>query len=313
MPDVTCIGLLVADIVGKPVDEFPERGKLALLDRIELHTGGCAANVGVALAKLGVDTAIIGNVGNDGFGDFLVNRFEAHGMDAGGVARDSEAATSATIVLSHGDGERSFLHYMGANGTFRLEDIDFERVRNSKIVHIAGSFVMPAFDGLPTAELLKRAKEAGVTTAFDSVWDPSGRWMEIMEPGMPYTDYLLPSYEEATMMAGGRTDPTDIAKYLQDKGAKVVGIKMGEQGSYLRAEDGTEIRVPSLPVPAIDSLGAGDSWVAGFLAGLSRGWNLEQCVRFGNATGACCVTALGATTGIRSFAETEAFLASFGP
>ncbi len=313
MPEVTCVGILVADVVGKPIEALPGRGKLALVDRMELHSGGCAANTGIGLAKLGVETAIIGKVGNDGFGDFLVRRFETFGIEVGGVSRDPAEATSATMVLVHADGERSFLHYLGANATLGLADVDFERVRHSKVLHIAGALVMPALDGAPTAELLRRAQAAGVITAFDTVWDARGRWMEVVAPCLPYVDYLLPSFEEARMLAGGREDPRDVAQFLLDAGAKVVGLKLGERGSYIRAQDGTTLTIPALPVQAIDALGAGDAYVAGFLAGVVRGWDLERCAHFANAVGACCVTALGATTGIRSFEETVAFLESFAP
>jgi sugar/nucleoside kinase (ribokinase family) len=308
VPEVTCVGILVADVVGKPIEQLPGRGKLALVDRMELHSGGCAANTGISLAKLGVETAILGKVGDDGFGDFLIRRFENFGIDAGGVARDAATATSATMVLVHGDGERSFLHYLGANATFRLEDVDMERVYRSRVVHIAGALVMPALDGEPTAQLLRQAKEAGIITAFDTVWDARGLWMQKVGPCLPYVDYFLPSLEEAKMLAGGREDPAEIARFLLDAGAKVVGLKMGERGAYIRAADGTAFHVPILPVQAIDALGAGDAFVAGFLAGVVRGWDLERCARFATAVGACCVTALGATTGVRSFDETLAFM-----
>lgn len=312
MPDVTCVGILTADVVGKPIDALPGHGKLALVERMELHTGGCAANTGIGLAKLGVETAIIGKVGRDGFGDFVVNRFAQYGIEVGGVARDEETATSATMVLVHSDGERSFLHYLGANATFRVEDVDFECVKRSKVLHIAGAQVLPAFDGAPMAGLLKRAQAAGVTTALDTVWDATGRWMELTGPSLPYTDYFLPSYEEARMLAGGLDTPKEVAQFLLDAGAKVVALKLGHQGCYVRAANGEEVRLPALPVNAIDALGAGDAFVAGFLAGVVRGWNLEQCARFATAVGASCVTALGATTGIRSFEETLAFLRGFG-
>ncbi|HLV80349.1 MAG TPA: PfkB family carbohydrate kinase, partial [Chthonomonadaceae bacterium] len=90
-------------------------------------------------------------------------------------------------------------------------------------------------------------------------------------------------------------------------------LKLGERGCYIRAAEGTEITLPALPVQAVDALGAGDAFVAGFLAGVARGWDLERCARFANAVGACCVTALGATTGIKSFAETLAFLERLSP
>jgi sugar/nucleoside kinase (ribokinase family) len=311
MPEVTCVGIVVADVVGKPIDALPPRGRLALVERMELHSGGCAANTGIGLAKLGIDTALIGKVGEDGFGDFLVNRFEKFGIDAGGVARDPENATAATMVLVHGDGERSFLHYLGANATFSLEDVDWPRINSSKIVHIAGALVMPKMDGMPTAELLRKAREAGAQTAFDTVWDATGAWMQKVAPCLPYVDYLLPSFEEARMLAGGRDDPADVAKFLLDAGAQVIGLKLGEGGCYVHAADGTKFTLPIFPVQAVDALGAGDAFVAGFLAGIVRGWDLERSARFANAVGASCVTALGATTGVKSFDETLEFMEQF--
>ena len=312
MPDVTCVGIVVADVVGKPIDRLPERGRLMLVDRIELHSGGNAANTGIALAKLGVHTAIVSKVGNDGFGDFLMQRFAQNGIDTGGLARDPVEATSCTMVMVQEDGERSFIHYFGANATLALADVDFERVRNSKILHIAGALVMPALDGEPTAELLRRAKAAGVTTAYDTVWDAKGLWMQKAAPALPYVDYMLPSFEEARMLAGGLDTPEEVAQFLLDAGVKVVGLKLGEGGCYFRTADGTEFRIPAYPVEAVDALGAGDSFVAGFLTGLVQGWDVERCARFATAVGACCVTALGATTGIRSFEETLAFMESQG-
>lgn len=312
MFDVTCLGILVADVVGKPIDTLPQRGKLALVDRMELHSGGCAANTGIGLAMLGLNTAIVGKVGADGFGDFLLSRFESHGIDTSGVARDSVAATSATMVLVHGDGERSFMHYLGANATLTYGDLDIDHVANTRILHIAGALVMPGIDGEPTARLLKEVKLRGVTTALDTVWDATGAWMEKIRPALPYVDYLLPSYEEARMLAGGIEDPEDIARYLVDAGASTVGIKLGEAGCLFRTRAGDVVRLPILPVDAVDALGAGDAFVAGFLAGTVKGWDIEQSARFATAVGASCVTALGATTGVKSFDETMLFLNSFG-
>ncbi len=311
MFEVTCLGILVADVVGKPIDSLPPHGKLSLVERMELHSGGCAANTGIGLAKLGVKTAIVGKVGDDGFGLFLRNRFLSYGIDIEGVVADEVAATSSTMVLVHTDGERSFLHYLGANATMKLEDLDVDRITESRILHIAGALVMPAIDGEPTAKLLRKAQERGVITALDTVWDATGAWMTRLAPCLPYIDYLLPSYEEAKMLTGGLTEPADISQFLLDAGAKNVGLKLGEHGCHFRTSDGSIVDLPILRVNAIDALGAGDAWVAGFLAGLTRNWDVEQCARFATAVGASCVTALGATTGVRSFEETMAFLASF--
>jgi sugar/nucleoside kinase (ribokinase family) len=213
------------------------------------------------------------------------------------------------MVMVHADGERSFVHYVGANAALRLEDIDMERVRASRVLHIAGALLLPSFDGEPAAQLLRQAQEAGVITSFDTVWDPRGHWLEKVGPCLPYVDYLLPSFEEARMLASGRESPADVAQFLIDQGARVVGLKLGERGSYVRSAEGQEVYAPPLPVTAVDALGAGDAYVAGFLAGVVRGWDLERCARFANAVGACCVMQLGATTGVRGFDETLAFLA----
>lgn len=311
MFDVTCLGILVADVVGKPIDLMPERGRLALVDRMELHAGGCAANTGIGLAKLGINTAIAGKVGADGFGDFLVNRFSAYGINTDGVVRDSLAATSATMVLVHGDGERSFLHYLGANAALKYEDINRDRMVDTKILHVAGALVMPGIDGEPMSRLLRQAKDAGVITALDTVWDATGAWMSRVAPSLPFVDYLLPSYEEARMLSGGLEKPDEIASFLIDAGASTVGLKLGERGCYFRTRNGISFHLPILPVPAVDALGAGDAFVAGFLAGVVRGWDAEQSARFATAVGACCVTALGATTGVKDFDGTLEFLEAF--
>src|SRR5690349_11103247 len=111
MAEVVCLGLLVADVVAKPVAEYPARGRLVQVDQMELHSGGCAANTAIALARLGVATAVIGKVGQDGFGDFLAGELARHGLDTSAVMRDDRAHTAATMVMVHPDAERSFIHY----------------------------------------------------------------------------------------------------------------------------------------------------------------------------------------------------------
>lgn len=306
MADVVCVGILVADAVARPVDILPERGKLTLVDSIELHSGGCATNTGNALGKLGVDTAIIGKVGADGFGDFLVNTIEQFGVDTRGIVRDGNTSTSATLVMVSSDGERSFVHCLGANAQFCEDDIDFSIIEGTKIMHVAGAFLMPKFDGQPTANVLKKAKEMGITTSLDTAWDATGKWMETLEPALQYVDVFLPSYDEARELAKA-DDPEVIAKTFLDYGIKIVGLKMGSEGCYIRTAD-EEYRVPVYDVEAVDATGAGDSFVAGFLAGLIKGWPLEDVGRLANAVGALCVTKMGASTGILSWDETMEFM-----
>ncbi len=306
MADVVCLGILVADCVGKPIESMPERGKLALVDNMELHTGGCASNTGTALAKIGVDAAIIGKVGSDGFGDFMVNELSKHGADCSGIVRDGETHTSATMVMISRDGERTFIHYIGANATLTEKDVDWSVVKRGKILHVAGTFLMPGFDGQPTANVLKKAKDMGVTTSLDTAWDSRGNWMELLEPCLPYVDYAVPSIEEARMCTG-KQEPSDVADVFMSKGVKTVALKMGDQGCYIKNKD-IELRIPIYKVDAVDAVGAGDAFAAGFLTGVVNGWDLLRTGKFANAVGAFCVTALGATTGIRDRKTIEAFI-----
>ncbi|CEK17944.1 carbohydrate kinase family protein [Chthonomonas calidirosea] len=312
MVDVTCVGVLVADVVGKPIDRFPDRGKLALVERIELHAGGGVSNTGTALARLGISTAAVGKVGKDGFGDFLTHHLAAQGLDVSGIARDAQEATSSTMVLVHSDGERSFLHYLGANAALTLEDIDFQKIQQSRILHIAYAFLLPGLDGHPMVDLLKRSREAGVRTSLDTAWDAKNRWFSLIQSYLPYVDYFVPSWEEARKMAGDRDDPRDVAKFFLDHGVRIVGLKLGERGCYIRSAEGEEVQLPAFKVPAVDALGAGDAWVAGFLAGMVKQLDLERCAWLGNAVGASCVMSLGATSGVRGWEETLELIRQHG-
>ena len=296
----------MADVVGRPVDGLPARGKLQLADQMQLHMGGCAASTGVGLARLGVSVGIIGKVGADGFGDFILSSLRTAGIDTSAIVRSMFTSTSATMVMVHSDGERSFIHYLGANAELSLADIDFDHVLSARIVHVGGSNLMPAFDGVPTAELLRRAREAGVLTSLDTAWDSQGRWLSLLSPCLQHLDYFVPSIEEARMITGQK-EPQDVAAFLLDRGVGTVALKMGGDGCYVRGPQG-ELRIPAYEVPVVDALGAGDAFAAGFLAGLANGWDLEKTSLLASAVGACAVTALGATTGIRSMDETLAFM-----
>ena len=308
MPKIACLGILVADVVGKTIDALPARGTLAPVEQMELHVGGCAANTGVGLARLGVPVSVLGKVGTDGFGAFLTGALTVAGVDVRGLAQDAAASTSATMVAVHGDGERTFLHFAGANAQFTAGDVCWPVLEEAGILHVAGPFLMPQFIGQPCADVLKRAKAMGKTTTLDTVWDASGQWMETLAPSLPFVDYILPSLEEAIRITG-RTEPADIAAVFLDAGVRTVGLKMGAVGCYVRTADGA-FTVPSFPVPAVDALGAGDAWAAGFLCGLAQGWDLERTARLANAVGACAVQKLGATTGVRSLGDTLAFMES---
>ena len=306
--DVLCLGILVADVVAKPIEEMPGKGKLELVDAMELHTGGCDSNTGYALNKLGISTGLMGKVGTDGFGDFVIDYIKGSGLDTRGIKRTSSVNTSATMVMVSADGERTFFHYLGANAELCYDDVDFDIVREAKILHIAGAFLMPKFDGKATAMVLKQAREWGIITSLDTAWDSKGNWMNVLEPCLSHLDIFMPSIEEARMITGKET-PSEIAEFLLSYGIGTVALKMGERGSYIRTQD-WEMSVPIYKIDSVDATGAGDAFAAGFLAGVSKNWDPREAVKLANAVGACCVTAMGATAGMKNMQETMAFMNS---
>lgn len=306
MTEITCLGILVADLLGRPIDALPPRGRLGLVDEMTLHIGGCASNTGIDLARLGVATAVLGKVGADGLGDFIVRTLEQNQVDTQGVKRDPGTTTSATMVLVSSDGERTFLHHLGGNAHFTEDDVDWKVVRSSRILHVAGALVMPALDGQPMARVLQRAKSLGLMTSLDTVWDATGKWMQTLRPCLPHADFFMPSLSEAIELTGLQ-DPRDVARALRDEGVGTVCLKLGEEGCYIQTRD-AEVRMPVFRVKPVDGTGTGDAWDAGFLMGVLRRWDIESSARFANAVGALCVTAIGATAGIRTMEETLHFM-----
>jgi len=304
--EVVCVGIVVVDALGKPVKEFPEKGKLVVVDTLTLATGGCAVNTGIALSRMGTSVSVIGKIGDDAFGKFLIDQMQKSGVDASGVKVDKNVSTSFTYVAVFEDGERAFFHTLGGSAALHIDDIDMSIVKKAKIVHVAGSYVMSTFDGEQTTQFLTWAKREGLITSLDTVYnDKIEDWLAVIEPSLPHIDYFLPSIIEASKISG-RRNPEDIASFLIDKGVGVVALKMGLEGVYVMSKE-EAFHVPIYKVDTVDATGAGDAFVAGFLRGVLEGWNMEECAKLGNATAAFCVQAIGCTTGVRSLDEIMEF------
>lgn len=300
--DVLSLGIYVVDVLGRPIDQFPEKGKLALFDELEIHTGGCANNTALALARLGISVGAMGKVGTDTFGDLVLQTLSDNSVDVAGMRQDTDVSTSFTFVAVASDGERTFYHYIGANGELCEGDLDWELIKTAKILHIAGALVMPSFDGNPMANVLREAKAQGITISLDTAYDATGKWMETLEPCLQHVDIFMPSIVEAQQLTG-LSECREIVQFLRHNyDIDTIAIKMGENGSYVSTRE-TEFSVPAYPVNVVDGTGAGDAYVAGFLAGTIMGWDLKATAELASATGAACVTAMGTSAGIQNLEE----------
>jgi len=313
MNDILVIGIATVDALGRPIDDFPGPGGLRFFDQLTLSTGGCAINCSTALAKLGVPCDTIARVGADMLGEFVVAELARHGVNTAGIVRDVETSTAFTFVCVSSTGERCFFHTMGADAHLCCADVPRASLQGRKFVFVAGTMVMDALDGEPTAALLAEARAQGATTLLDTVYVETAsraEWQRRVLPALPHVDYFIPSHAEARAISG-LEDPPSIAGYLQAHSARHVVIKLGAAGAYCRDAGGHEQDVPAVRVPqVVDTTGAGDCWSAGFLAGLREGRPIGQAARLGNAVAAQGIQAAGATTGVPSLASVRQRLES---
>jgi sugar/nucleoside kinase (ribokinase family) len=290
---VVCAGIVVADIVVCPFTGLPDLGTLKLVERTELHVGGCAANTAITLAQLGVETEIVACVGEDEFGYFLSSTLARQGVNISGLVRSPKLATSTTVVLVAANGERSFLHAIGANAGLGPEHFPARLLQRCGILHLGGALLLPRLDSYPMAALLSAARAAGTVTSLDTVWDHSGGWYETLAPCLSQLDILMANESEAAALANS-ADPDAAADFFLGCGVRWVAIKLGERGCLL-ASSSERHRLPAFDVPVVDTTGAGDAFAAGFLAGRAAGCDLRTCGLLGCRAGARCVSHVGAS------------------
>jgi len=293
---VLCVGIAVADVMAKPIDDIPDWDRLATFDHVEHHIGGCAVNTGVDLVRLGVPVAVSACLGRDGTGAFVRQALGEAGVDTAGLVETNEAATSYTFVMIGSDGRRRYLHHIGANAHFTDAHVPADLIRRARVLHIGGTFVMPAMDGEPTARLLERARTLGVTTCMDTAYNPNVDGRVLIEPCLLHLDILIPSIEEAGAITG-ESEPDAILDWFDGYDIPVLGIKLGEDGCVIRAEGETR-RYAAFDVEVVDGSGAGDAFMAGFLYGTLHGWDIDRTACFANATAAHCIQAIGCSTGV---------------
>ncbi len=300
------VGILVADHLCDPIDRVPGPGELALCPRLPLAIGGCASNVATDLARLGVRVGVIGCVGRDAFGRFIIDTLAASRVDVTGIRQLPDAETSGTLIINVRGEDRRFIHAVGANARLQVADIPIERVREAKVLYVGGYLLMPALEGEPLAELFRQARAVGVTTVLDIVLPgPGDHWPKLASV-LAETDAFLPNRDEAAVLTG-LDDPVEQAEHFATAGARAVVITCGGEGSVIVA-GGKRLRAAAHAVEYLGGTGAGDAFDAGFIAGLLAGADLADCVRWGSAIGASCVRSISATEGVFTRAEAEDFL-----
>ncbi len=307
--DIVCVGILVADVLSSPIESVPAAGELRLTERIFMNIGGCAANTAVDLQRLGRSVTVVGKVGKDLFGDFVVQELRRHGIDVSAVKKSETHSTSATQIVNVRGQDRRFIHTFGANADFSLADIDLSVLDGARLLYFGGYLLMPQFGAADLTQLFREAKGRGLITVLDVAvpGDKKVSMEEALGSALPYTDAFLPNDDEARALTGKETpgEQADAFARLNPNCAFV--ITQGRAGALAKRGDQV-IQAGIYRMESIDGTGAGDAFDAGFFVGLLDGWSLEDTLRFASAVGASCTRALGTTAGVFSFNEALTFI-----
>ena len=300
--DILVAGEINPDLIltGDVIPAFDQTEKL--VDSATLTIGSSSAIFACGAARLGLSVAFIGVCGDDIFGRFMLAEMQKRGVDVSHVIVHPDGQTGLSVILNQ-DADRAILTHPGLIAALQASDISDTLLQKARHLHIASYFLQanlrPELPGL-----FGRARAFGLTTSLDPNYDPSEMWTGFEEL-LPLTDILLPNEKEVLSLSGESN--VNLAADRLGSRAETLAIKLGAQGA-LGVRNGDKVRVASIPVNVIDTIGAGDTFDGGFLYGYLNGWSLEQSLRMGCVCGALSTRSAGGTAGQPTLDEALAFL-----
>ena len=293
-PKAAVFGNVTLDIICQTVNDVPRHEPISFA-RAQISPGGCASNVALGLAHLGVDVSLIVRLG-DGDAAALVREYwRKAGIDLSYLKVVENVSTGVSVGLVDKDLQPRFVHTTGANAHLDAATLPGEGLvkRGCRFLHVAGYFVLPGLLTPRFADALAQAHSAGMATSLDVVTSPTMDAPAPLWPCLPFIDYFLCNRHEAHRLTG-EDDPHQAAQALLRKGANTVIVKLGAEGCWVENASHAE-RIPAPKVEnVVDTTGAGDAFAAGLIAALLHGEDLPSACRAGNRTGAKVVQCLGA-------------------
>jgi sugar/nucleoside kinase (ribokinase family) len=298
--DVIVTGELNIDIILNGVHSFPEMGKDIQADQLDLVMGSSSAIFACNIASLGAKVAFCGLIGNDYFGDFILQKLHERNIDTSMVFRTDRCHTGITFVLNY-DNDRAMVTYHGTMALTSMEMIPFRNFKDASHFHMSSCFLLPELlDKLP--EIYSSAKKAGMTTSLDPQWDPHEKWNLNLPSLMEFLDVFFFNEREFLIIAKS----TDLRGSMEKtcSGNNSIVIKQGKQGSLLyNRQSGFNHTCAYLNSEIADPIGAGDSFNAGFIYKFTNGAGLAECQDYGSLTGAVSTTKIGGTAAFNDPSE----------
>lgn len=296
--DIICIGTALVDSIIRGFDPEPVSASGFRAASGSLNVGGEAVNEAMAAAKLGMKTGIFCSLGTDDAGDMVVGALRRCGVETGLVLRDGDHPTPVTTMFVNDDGTRKSITNGAHRHNFHPER-DPARFTGARAIILGSLFRAPFDDPKIISSVLHAAKEADQLVFADTKL-PNFRFLKLedLRGCLPLVDFITPNEDEARYYTG-KDSPEAMAGVFLDYGVKNVVIKLGSKGCFFQNAD-MSLRLPACPVKAVDATGAGDNFVAGFAAEILRGASHAEALRFANACGAICASAVGAGTALKN-------------
>jgi len=314
--DILAIGEINPDIVVSDPDPVPVFDEVErVIDSVHMTVGSSSAIFACGAARLGLRVAYFGVVGDDAFGRFMLDAMRSRGIDVSACLVDPAQRTGSTVILTSGR-DRAILTEMGAIGAMDVDAIPESLVGRARHIH-SGCFYLQetSRDRLPGFFAAARAR--GITTSFDTNWDPTGNWDGGVAAMLGACDVFFPNAVEARRIAR-LDDVLEAARALariggagRTDGGPIVAVKLGAAGALACRAEGPVVRVPAMRVEPLDTTGAGDSFNAGFLRAWLDGADLVDCLRWGAVSGAISTRQLGGIDGQPTLDEALAALEGF--
>jgi len=304
MFDITIAGEINLDLIlyGLP-QEMPVERELLATD-FQMTLGSSSAILAHNLAVLGTKVGFITLAGKDELGKAALARLGESGADLSRVVfAENGKSTGMTVLLHHGK-ERHILTYPGTMHEMSKRDLDIAYLKSSRHFHLSSLFLHQALEAdLPA--LFRELKAAGLTISLDTNDDPEDRWGGVLEELLDVVDVILPNEMEICRIA--KRDSLEEAIEMLSQRIPCIVVKLGSRGALVQA-GGKRYTAAPVPVTAMDSIGAGDSFNAGFLSAWLRGLPLDICARAGNIAGALSTQRPGGTEAFRDRAFAAQFL-----
>ena len=305
--DLICAGVALVDSIIKGFDPNPVSASGYRAVSGSLNVGGEAVNEAIAAAKLGLNTGILCSLGEDEAGGMVSSALRRCGVDCSRIIRSAEHPTPVTTMFVSNDGTRRSITNSSHRYNFHPEQYP-ERFTDAKALILGSLFRAPFDDPDIIYSVLRAAKAAGQIVFADTKL-PNFRFLELkdLRDSLPLIDTITPNEDEAHYYSG-KESPEEMADAFLSWGIRRVIIKLGPNGCFYKDAD-FSCCLPACTVPAVDATGAGDNFLAGFASEVLRGSSAYEALRFANACGAICTTAVGAGAALHSREQVLQFIA----